>query len=45
MLDRTRHLRLALVLIAGLAAGLFPILGPLTRALGPKVAERSGSNA
>ena len=38
MLDRTRHLRLALVLIAGLAAGLFPILGPLTRALGPKVA-------
>lgn len=38
MLDRTRHLRLTLVLIAGLAGGLFPILGPLTRSFGPKVA-------
>lgn len=38
MLDRTRQMRLALVLIAGLAAGLFPILGPLARSLGPKVA-------
>lgn len=38
MLDRTRHLRLALVLIAGVSAGAFPILGELSRALGPSLA-------
>jgi hypothetical protein len=38
MLDRTRHLRLALILIAGVSAGVFPILGPLARALGPTLA-------
>ncbi len=29
MLDRTRSLRLVLVAVSGLAAGLFPIIGPL----------------
>jgi hypothetical protein len=28
MLERTRHLRLVLVAVSGLAAGLFPIIGP-----------------
>jgi len=34
MLERTRHLRLVLVAVSGLAAGLFPIIGPL----GPRTA-------
>lgn len=38
MLDRTRQLRLALVIIASLSAGLFPLLGPLAQGFGPRLA-------